>query len=108
MMKQTAMASTLFVVILLGLSCAKREPTTPPTASSLVGLTNTDLVEQFGVPDDARQTRPGVEGMLWTDGDMRLNALAQEGKVVNSIVLMASSLKLDSGIGYGSSLDEVI
>ena len=107
MMKQTAMASTLFVVILLGSSCAEKQPTTPPTANSLIGLTRADLVLQFGEPDNANQTRPGVEGMLWADGNMRLNAFVQDGKVVTVVVPMSSSLKLGSGIGYGSSMYEV-
>ena len=107
MMKQTATVLTFFAVLLLAASCAKKETGPPPTATSLIGLTRAELVAQFGEPDDARQSAPGVEGLLFDDGGIYLDVSVQDGQVVNVIVPMASSLKLDTGIGYASSLVEV-
>jgi hypothetical protein len=107
-MRQIISVLIFATALMLGASCARENPITPPTANGLIGLTKADLMAQFGDPDNADQSRPGVEGMFWGDGSMRLRAFVQDGRVISVCVPMASSLKLDSGIGYGSSLDDVI
>lgn len=109
--KQSVFVLALLATLLVGTSCVPKAPKAvvpPPTANSLIGLTKQELVALFGEAMDARPASSDLYGILWNDGDWHLNAFLRDEKVVKAIVFRGHSLKLDSGIGCDSSLEDVV